>query len=111
MDFPSTVRAYCKRVFQPTRGEMVPVAVRQAWKTMVTGRPGPVVLDVPFDVFKEASTAEPILPEDWNANISSRCGADPEGVAKAVDYYREYGVEETYTHLKSLEPTNEPLGR
>ncbi len=40
-DFPSTVRAYCKRVFQPTRGEMVPLAVRQAWKTMVTGRPGP----------------------------------------------------------------------
>src|SRR5438128_103689 len=48
-DFPSTVRAYCKRVFQPTRGDMVPLAIRQAWKTMVTGRPGPVVLDVPFD--------------------------------------------------------------
>jgi acetolactate synthase I/II/III large subunit len=63
-DFPSTVRAYCKRVFQPTRGEMVPLAVRQAWKTMVTGRPGPVVLDVPFDVFREA---------------------DPDGVKKAVD--------------------------
>ena len=27
--------------------------VRQAWKTMVTGRPGPVVLDVPFDMFNE----------------------------------------------------------
>jgi acetolactate synthase-1/2/3 large subunit len=46
-DFPSTVRAYCKKVFQPARGDMVPLAVRQAWKTMVTGRPGPVVLDVP----------------------------------------------------------------
>ena len=45
-DFPSTVRSYCKKVFQPTRGEMVPLAIRQAWKTMVTGRPGPVVLDV-----------------------------------------------------------------
>ena len=53
-DFPSTVRSLCKRVFQPTRGDMVPLAVRQAWKTMVTGRPGPVVLDVPFDVFMEA---------------------------------------------------------
>ena len=50
-DFPSTVRSYCKKVFQPTRGEMVPLAIRQAWKTMTTGRPGPVVLDVPFDVF------------------------------------------------------------
>ena len=79
-DFPSTVRAYCKRVFQPTRGDMVPLAIRQAWKTMVTGRPGPVVLDVPFDIFKEAAAEETPKPEEWNANISSRCGADPEGV-------------------------------
>src|SRR5215218_1727195 len=84
-DFPSTVRAYCKKVFQPTRGDMVPLAVRQAWKTMVTGRPGPVVLDVPFDIFKEAAAEETPKPEEWNANISSRCGADPEGVKKAVD--------------------------
>lgn len=84
-DFPSTVRACCKRVFQPTRGDMVPLAVRQAWKTMVTGRPGPVVLDVPFDVFMEAATEETQKPQEWTANISSRCGADPEGVVKAVD--------------------------
>jgi acetolactate synthase-1/2/3 large subunit len=84
-DFPSTVRAYCKKVFQPTRGDMVPLAVRQAWKTMVTGRPGPVVLDVPFDVFMEAAAEETPDPREWSANISSRCGADPEGVVKAVD--------------------------
>ena len=79
------MRAYCKKVFQPTRGEMVPLAVRQAWKTMVTGRPGPVVLDVPFDVFMEAAAEEAPKPQEWTANISSRCGADPEGVVKAVD--------------------------
>src|ERR1700726_2967635 len=84
-DYPSTVRAYCKRVFQPTRGEMVPLAVRQAWKTMVTGRPGPVVLDVPFDVFREAAAEETPKPEEWSANISCRCGADPDGVRRAVD--------------------------
>ena len=84
-DFPATVRSYCKRVFQPTRGEMVPLAIRQSWKTMTTGRPGPVVLDVPFNVFKEAAGEDTPKPEEWNANISSRCGADPEGVVKAVD--------------------------
>jgi acetolactate synthase-1/2/3 large subunit len=84
-DFPSMVRACCKKVYQPTRGEMVPLAVRQAWKTMVTGRPGPVVLDVPFDVFLEAAAEEAPNPQEWSANISSRCGADPEGVVKAVD--------------------------
>ena len=35
-DFPSTVRAYCKRVYQPTRGEQMPHTIREAWKTMVT---------------------------------------------------------------------------
>ncbi len=84
-DFPSTVRSLCKRVFQPTRGDMVPLAVRQAWKTMVTGRPGPVVLDVPYDVFVESAAEEAPDAKAWNGNISSRCGADPEGVVKAVD--------------------------
>ncbi len=84
-DFPSTVRAYCKRVFQPTTAAQVPIAMRQAWKTMVTGRPGPVVLDVPFDIFKEPIPEETPRPEEWNANISCRCGADPDGVRKAVD--------------------------
>jgi len=79
------VRSICKRVFQPTRGEQVPQAIRQAWKTMVTGRPGPVVLDVPFDVFLESAAEETPKPEEWSANISSRCGADPDGVKKAVD--------------------------
>lgn len=32
-----------------------------------------------------------------------------EGVGRAIDYYRERGIEETYTHLKAVEPTNEPL--
>src|SRR5258708_7603233 len=69
----------------PAGREMVPLAIRQAWKTMTTGRPGPVVLDVPFDVFLEAAAEETPRPEDWNDNISCRCGADPEGVKKAVD--------------------------
>jgi acetolactate synthase-1/2/3 large subunit len=83
-DFPSTVQAYCKQVFQPTRGEQVPHMVRQAWKTMITGRPGPVVLDVPFDIFKETTVEETPKPKDWSANISCRCGADPVGVEKAT---------------------------
>jgi acetolactate synthase-1/2/3 large subunit len=88
-DFPSTVRSMVKKVFQPTRGEMVPLAIRQAWKTMMTGRPGPVVLDVPFDIFKEAAAEETPKPEEWNTNISCRCGADPEGVTKTVDMLLE----------------------
>ena len=43
------------------------------------------MLDVPFDVFLEAAAEEAPKPEEWSANISSRCGADPDGVVKAVD--------------------------
>jgi acetolactate synthase I/II/III large subunit len=83
-DYPSTVRSMCKQVFQPTRGAQVPQAIRQAWKTMVSGRPGPVVLDVPFDIFKEEAGDTPD-PRDWSAGISCRCGADPDGVAQAAE--------------------------
>ena len=31
-----------------------------------------------------------------------------EGVSRAIDYYREYGIEETFTHLKEVEPADEP---
>ena len=27
-----------------------------------------------------------------------------EGVRRAIDYYREFGIEETYTHLRSVAP-------
>jgi UDP-glucose 4-epimerase len=40
---------------------------------------------------------------DWKAQASL-----VDGVAKAVEYYREYGVAETFTHLKPVEATNEP---
>jgi acetolactate synthase-1/2/3 large subunit len=83
-DYPSTVRAYCKRVFQPTRGDQMAFTVREAWKTMVTGRPGPVVIDVPFDIFKEDTGATTPDPGEWTANISSRAGADPAGVQQAA---------------------------
>jgi UDP-glucose 4-epimerase len=32
-----------------------------------------------------------------------------EGVRRAIDYYREFGIEETYTHLRATAPANEPL--
>jgi UDP-glucose 4-epimerase len=31
-----------------------------------------------------------------------------EGVGRAIDYYRAYGIEETFTHLKEVEPADEP---
>ena len=85
-DFPSTVRAYCKRVFQPTRGDMVPLAIRQAWKTMVTGPARTGRARRAFRHLQGGRGRGNPKPEDWNAGISCRCGADPEGVAQAARY-------------------------
>ena len=52
-DFPSVIRPYVKRSYQPTRVDMMPLAVRQGWELMLSGRPGPVNLDVPLNVFVE----------------------------------------------------------
>jgi acetolactate synthase-1/2/3 large subunit len=82
-DFPSVIRSYVKRSWQPTRTDMLPTALRQAFATMLTGRPGPVNIDVPFNVFKEP--AEVDVPDpSWRAGISSRSGADAETVAAVL---------------------------
>jgi acetolactate synthase-1/2/3 large subunit len=58
-DFPSVIRPYVKRSYQPTRVDMVPLAVRQGWELMLSGRPGPVNLDVPLNVFVEEAEVAP----------------------------------------------------
>ena len=85
MDYRRMYGQMTKWVAQIDRVERIPEYVSRAFHTAAAGRPGPVVLDVPFDVFMEAAAEEAPNAQAWNANISSRCGADPEGVKKAAD--------------------------
>ena len=57
-DFPNVLRPVVKRSFQPTRVDMLPLALRQSFDTMVTGRPGPVNLDIPYNVYQEEADVE-----------------------------------------------------
>ena len=52
-DFPGAARPYVKRSYQATRTDQLPVMLRQAFASMLSGRPGPVNLDVPLNVFAE----------------------------------------------------------
>jgi acetolactate synthase-1/2/3 large subunit len=85
-DFPSVIRPYVKRVFQVPRAEMLPLALRQAFKTAATGRPGPVNVDVPLDVFvEEAAGATVPTPEAWWHGIDRRPGPSPEIARRALE--------------------------
>ena len=84
-DFPTTIRPYVKRSFQATRPEMLPLMMRQAFTTMLTGRPGPVNVDVPYDVFLEQVEVD--VPDSalWRKGIDTRPGASAEAVERTLD--------------------------
>src|SRR5437016_3282768 len=81
-DFPNIIRPVVKRSFQPTRVDMLPLALRQAATMMVSGRPGPVNVDVPFNVFQEEDDVE--LPPPAPPFLAQRSGAAPEQVTAAL---------------------------
>ena len=82
-DFVNVMRPVVKRSFQPTRVDMLPLALRQAMTTMLSGRPGPVNIDVPFNVFQEEDDVE--MPPPAPPLNAQRSGASPEEVACALD--------------------------
>jgi acetolactate synthase-1/2/3 large subunit len=84
-DFPSAARPYVKRGFQAARAAQLPLMLRQAFATMLGGRPGPVHLDVPLDVFAEDCAADVPDPGEWRAGISQRPAAAPADVESALD--------------------------
>lgn len=81
-DFPSVLRPVVKRSFQPSRVDMLPLALRQAFDTMVTGRPGPVNIDVPYNVYQEEDDVE--VPPASHVLGAHRPGACEADVAAAV---------------------------
>ncbi len=88
-DFVNVLRPYVKRSFQPTRPDMLPLALRQAFALMTNGRPGPVNIDIPLNVFVElvdASTAQP--DNHWPIVEWSRPAPDPAAVDDAMRLLR-----------------------
>lgn len=82
-DFAASVQSYVKRCYQPQRVENLPLAMRQALTHSTSGRPGPVNLDIPFDLFQESGELdyEPTQP----AQITSRLGASAEIINAVAD--------------------------
>ena len=66
---------------QISLAEAVPEVMRRAFSQLRTGRPGPVLVEIPVDVFKE-EISEPI---DYLPSFSTRSGPDPVTVAEVAD--------------------------
>lgn len=82
-DFAQVMRPVVKRAFQPTRVDMLPLALRQAMDTMVTGRPGPVNVDIPYNVYQEEDDVE--MPPASHIHRPHRPGASDVDVDVALD--------------------------
>lgn len=83
-DFVTALRPYVKRSFQPTRVDMIPLAMRHAFALMRTGRPGPVHVDVPLNVFVEKAEVEALT----GGYESSPASGDPAAISRAADLLR-----------------------
>ena len=81
-DFPSVLKPVVKRSFQPTRVEMLPLTLRQAIEIAVSGRPGPVQIDIPFNIFQEEADVQ--LEPSSHSKTRKRSGADPADIDKAL---------------------------
>lgn len=86
-DFPSVIRPVVKRAFQPTRVDMLPLALRQAFDTMVTGRPGPVNIDVPYNVYQEEDDVE--VPPASHVMGQLRPGASEDDLQRTIELLSE----------------------
>jgi acetolactate synthase-1/2/3 large subunit len=60
-----------------TMAKAAPEVMRRAFAQLRSGRPGPVLVEVPYDVFSE-DVAEPI---DYTPVAARRAGPDPDGIA------------------------------
>lgn len=71
-----------KRWWQPVRPAQLPVIIQRAFNYMMSGRRGPVLIDLPMDV--QAGCADIKLPDPLKHKPSGRFIGDPELVKNAV---------------------------
>lgn len=86
-DFNNVIKPVVKRSFQPTRVEMLPLAMRQAATIMTSGRPGPVNLDVPYNLFQESAEVDD--EPAWHGFNARRSGASAQDISSVVDMLLE----------------------
>jgi acetolactate synthase-1/2/3 large subunit len=81
-DFPSVLEPVTKQSFVAHDVEQLPRLLRRAFQIALSGRPGPVHIDVPMDVQGAVTDVE--LPDPTSHRPHSRPGGDPQTVSEAA---------------------------
>lgn len=81
-DLVAMFRPVTKYAFQLQRSSTIPEVLRRAFKEAMSGRPGPVFLSVPADLFREEAEAA-MLPAALPA--APRLRPDPESIERALE--------------------------
>ena len=75
-DNPRIFEPVVKEWWQPSRVDELPFVLHRAWNQMLSGRPGPVLLDLPMDVQVEAADVAIPDPAEREATSGPRPAAD-----------------------------------
>ncbi len=81
-DFSSLMRPVVKRSFVAHTGGRVPSVVARAFNAALTGRPGPVHIEIPMDVQADAVETVPMVPSERRP--AGRQRPDPEQIELAA---------------------------
>lgn len=81
-DNPRIFEPIVKEWWQPSRVDDLPFMLHRAWNAMTSGRPGPILMDVPMDV--QAASAEVRIPEADAREARGRPRPDADLVERAA---------------------------
>src|SRR5215207_5466855 len=85
-DNPRIFEPVVKEWWQPSRVDELPFVLHRAWNQMLSGRPGPILLDLPMDV--QADSAEVTLPDPAEREARGRVRPAAEDVERAAALLR-----------------------
>ncbi len=85
-DNPRVFEPVVKEWWQPSRVDELPFVLHRAWNAMLSGRPGPVLLDLPMDV--QAEAAHVGLPDPERREARGRVRPAADDVERAADLLR-----------------------
>jgi acetolactate synthase-1/2/3 large subunit len=87
-DYAGVMRSICKKAVMATRPDTCLDMFLRAYKTALTGRPGPVIMAIPFDI-QHAMIPEDSIPDPRPYMKVHRPGPDPKGVERAIELLKK----------------------